>query len=121
TKAAAASPPDRTRIATGRAASPPTAGRRRLAGPALLAGFSAAYLGFACCFAAARPLWTDEIITHHVARLAGPAAIWDILSRGPEHSAPLYPLAAQACYRLMGASPLAMRLPAIVGVWAMTL
>lgn len=62
-------------------------------------------------------LWLDELITLHIARLAGPAAIWSALARGADPNPPITHLLVHYSRALFGEHELALRLPAIVGYW----
>ncbi len=62
-------------------------------------------------------LWLDELITLHIARLAGPAAIWRALVNGADPNPPLTHIVVHLCRALFGERELALRLPAAVGYW----
>jgi len=61
---------------------------------------------------AARPLWYDELLTFHIARLPDLAAIFRAIPG--DGSPPLNFLLARACMKVLGPTELAVRLPAIV-------
>jgi hypothetical protein len=62
-------------------------------------------------------LWLDELITLHIARLAGPAAIWNALAHGADPNPPVTHLLVHYSRAIFGERELALRLPAIVGYW----
>lgn len=86
-----------------------------------LSAFSAAYFAYATTVASSRPFWYDEIITYTVGLQPGAAALWDLLGRGPDASAPLHPMIILGLYGLLPRTELVTRLPAIAGVWVMML
>jgi hypothetical protein len=68
-----------------------------------------------------RPLWYDELITWHVARLPTLAAMWSALNAGVDQSLPLLHLTVRLSHAAFGYSALATRLPALAGYWIMLL
>lgn len=62
-------------------------------------------------------LWLDELITLHIARAGGPAAIWGELARGADPNPPLTHLLVYLCRAIFGEQELAIRLPAMLGFW----
>jgi hypothetical protein len=87
----------------------------------LLALFSVFYFALTIAVAQRKPLWLDEILTYHLARLPSVSTIWAALSDGPDNSPPLNLLAVHAVYQVAGEGPVATRLPSILGVWVMSL
>jgi 4-amino-4-deoxy-L-arabinose transferase-like glycosyltransferase len=83
-----------------------------------LAFFAILYLAITAGFAS-RPLWYDELITWHVARLPDLAAVWNSLRDGADLNPPLLYLLTRAAHGLFGAGELATRLPAIAGFLVM--
>jgi hypothetical protein len=63
-------------------------------------------------------LWLDELITLHIARLSGPAAIWNALWQGVDPNPPLSHLLVHYSRAIFGEHEFALRLPAMVGYWA---
>ncbi|HEV3166339.1 MAG TPA: glycosyltransferase family 39 protein [Isosphaeraceae bacterium] len=88
---------------------------------ALLASFSIFYFALTVAVAQRKPLWFDEILTYHLAKLPSISTIWTALGDGPDNSPPLNLLAVHAVYQLAGEGPVATRLPSILGVWVMSL
>jgi hypothetical protein len=99
----------------------PSSRRFRALNLALLAGFSVLYFALTVVLAQRQPLWFDEFLTYHLARLPSISSIWDALGDGPDASPPLNLVAVHAVYQVAGDGPVATRLPAIVGVWVMSL
>jgi hypothetical protein len=62
-------------------------------------------------------LWLDELITLHIARLSGPAAIWQALWRGADPNPPLSHLLVHYSRLLFGEHEVALRMPAMIGYW----
>jgi hypothetical protein len=98
-------------------ASPPNRGQRGAFWAVLV--FSALYLPGAGILAWHKPLWHDETVTHSLARLHGPSAIWSALRTGSDLNPPLYHVAAHVSQALFGDSAAALRLPSILGFWLM--
>jgi hypothetical protein len=63
-------------------------------------------------------LWADEVVTAYVNHLRL-AQLWPALSSGIDIEPPLFHLITQAFTALLGPTPLALRLPAIIGGWLM--
>jgi hypothetical protein len=95
--------------------------RSRVFNLTLLIGFSGLFLAFVGGLARIKPLWYDELLTYHLARLESVSLIWSALANGPDNSPPFNLLATHAIYRFAGHSPVATRLTAMLGVWVMTL
>lgn len=84
-----------------------------------LACGSAALLMMTGLAASTAPLSVDELVTAHLVRLPTLERLWAALCDGPDPSPPLYHLAARAgVWVLGGESPLALRLPSVLGFWA---
>ncbi len=62
-------------------------------------------------------LWLDELITLHIARLTGPAAIWNALVRGADPNPPITHLLVHYSRSIFGDHEWAYRLPAFAGYW----
>jgi hypothetical protein len=86
-----------------------------------LAALSVVYLVPTCLLAARRPLWHDEIYTLRLARLPGLADLWSALAAGADLVPPLFYVLTRAGLSLLGESPLALRLPAVLGLWVAAL
>jgi hypothetical protein len=98
--------------------------RRTAFGPSrfwVLAGCSALYLIPTCLVAARRPLWHDEIFTLSLARLRALSDVWSALSTGADLAPPFFYLVTRASTASFGESPLALRLPAVLGTLIMIL
>ena len=90
-----------------------------------LASLIAFYLVIACAQAAAKLLWTDELITLAVAHQGSLQGIWRALAAGVDPNPPLSHWLVLESTRVFGQSALAIRLPgllcvllAIVCLWA---
>jgi hypothetical protein len=70
---------------------------------------------FGVATAARLPLWNDELFTYYFGHLPGLDALWGELSRGAEQTPPGFYLITRASIWAFGSSPLALRLPEIVG------
>jgi hypothetical protein len=81
--------------------------------------FSSCYFAGIVTLAARRHMWSDEIQTYHFSRLPSLQTLWRGLSEGPEGSGPLLFLSVRGAYALMGDTPLATRMPSVIGVWVM--
>ncbi|HEY3707398.1 MAG TPA: glycosyltransferase family 39 protein [Terracidiphilus sp.] len=62
-------------------------------------------------------MWLDELITLHIAKHGGPAAIWDALAHGADPNPPVTHLLAHYSRALLGDHEWAYRLPAALGYW----
>lgn len=62
-------------------------------------------------------LWLDELITLHIAKYGGPAAIWEALKRGADPNPPVTHLLVHYSAAVFGDHTWAYRLPAMVGYW----
>jgi hypothetical protein len=62
-------------------------------------------------------LWLDELITLHIARLGGPAAIWHALALGADPNPPIIHILVHLCRSVFGEREFALRLPAMLGYW----
>src|SRR5215467_7819210 len=71
--------------------------------------------------ASAKPLWHDEIYTVLLARLPSAGVHWAALRDGVDFAPPLNGLLTRAVRELAGGGPVAVRVPAMVGFWVMTL
>lgn len=86
-----------------------------------LAVFSLIYFSLECLLASRRELWFDEICTYNISRIPNLSTLWEALSNGPDASGPLHFLSVRLAYLVLGETPLATRLPAMIGVWVMAL
>jgi hypothetical protein len=77
--------------------------------------FSLIYFACAVLLAATRPLWFDELLTLHVCRAVDLSDLWSRLYC--ENNPPLYFVTARLSVGLFGETALALRLPAMIGVW----
>jgi 4-amino-4-deoxy-L-arabinose transferase-like glycosyltransferase len=87
---------------------------------AILLAFTALYGVTSCLLASHRPMWFDELWTYQIAHLPSFSAIWSVLGQGIEYNPPLYFLLAHASQTLLGATELATRLPAVFGIWLLS-
>jgi uncharacterized membrane protein len=76
----------------------------------------AVVLPFALHAAAVRQLWLDEILTYHVLKGGDLGDLWHRLATGTQSDPPLFYLAARASIALFGDTPLAFRLPSVLGI-----
>lgn len=89
--------------------------------PTLLLLYTAVFwaaTGWACV---RERLWFDELITAYLVRLPSLTALWRCLLEATDNNPPLYHLAARASVAVLGESALALRLPAMLGVWLFSL
>jgi hypothetical protein len=82
--------------------------------------FSVAYLTASGIIASHRFLWADEEVTAYMNRLSL-RQLWPALASGTDIEPPLFHLITRAFTSVFGPSPLALRMPAIVGVWLMSI
>jgi hypothetical protein len=82
--------------------------------------FSLAYLASIGIVASRRPLWADEVLTAYMTRL-GWRQLWPALASGVDLEPPLFHLITRAFTSVLGPTPLALRMPAIVGGWLMSI
>jgi hypothetical protein len=83
--------------------------------------FTVCYLLLTCALASHKLLWYDELFTYYLARLPALGDIWSELARGTDLLPPLNHVLTRASIQVLGDTPLAVRLPAIVGFWVMCL
>lgn len=86
-----------------------------------LALFSGCYFTLAVAQANVRPLWNDELFTAYLLSLPSVAHLWEALASGVDLVPPLYHLIVRGLEPVIGAGPVALRLPSIVGFWVMCL
>jgi hypothetical protein len=65
--------------------------------------------------AVSKPLWHDEIFSLYLGTRTTAGGLWNALEAGVDLNPPLYHLAVRASAALLGAGPLATRLPALLG------
>jgi hypothetical protein len=82
---------------------------------------SASYWTYASLRAAYKPIWYDEALTWHIARLPNPSAIMATLYDGADQNLPLTFFSVRAAHALFGYSEWSTRFPAQVGFWVMLL
>lgn len=78
-------------------------------------GMLAVYLGLTGTLATLKPLWNDEIFTYHIARRPTVVEVIRVL-KTIDLNPPIHYLAVRASQAVLGDTPLALRLPSIVGV-----
>ncbi|MBF5044338.1 hypothetical protein FGE12_18210 [Aggregicoccus sp. 17bor-14] len=91
---------------------------RRGAFEALALGAVLLYLVGATAIALTRPLWNDELFTLHMASFPRLADTWTALLTGAEQLPLLYYCLMRAVVQGLGTSPVALRLPALLGYLA---
>ena len=84
-----------------------------------LALIAALYFASCCAASKAKLLWYDEFFTWHVSRLPTIGDIWHALAIGTTNDAPLNYILPRAAAAVLGAGPIALRLPAMFGVAVM--
>ena len=62
-----------------------------------------------------KPLWYDEIVTLYICRLPSMPDVWSALVDSADANPPLFHLLTRVSMWIFGESPLALRLPSIVG------
>lgn len=87
----------------------------------LLALFSVGYFAMTGLLATQKLFWFDELFTWHLSRLPSLVDLWQALAAGVDLNPPLSYLLVRASNTLVGAGPLATRLPAMIGFWLMLL
>jgi hypothetical protein len=83
--------------------------------------FSALYLAVVGLIAARKQLENDELFTLNIARLPRMTDVWAALMTGAEQLPPFFYLLTRISLSVFGESGFTLRLPAIVGFWAMCL
>jgi hypothetical protein len=94
---------------------------RRAATVGLLAAWSAVYFVATYLLSARKPLWFDELVMFHLARLPSLSDLWTALHNGVAFMPPLFILAARYALAVCGDDVIGVRLPAAAGVWLMSL
>jgi hypothetical protein len=79
------------------------------------------YLVIAYLVCEAKMLWDDEFFTVYIARSPTLKDIWTALETGADQHPPFFYILTHFSIRLVGESHLAFRLPAIIGVWIMSM
>ena len=102
--------------AEGKPHSPMGTWLERLAAPALVVVF---FLD-AGLRASIRPLWFDELLAFHVARLPDLGSLWTALRQAADGQPPLVHLLIRFSHALLGEGELATRLPSLLGFGAMS-
>lgn len=72
-------------------------------------------------YAAAAPLWMDEVLALWTAQRPDALTIWHALEQGAEFTPPAYDLGLHVLVRLGFDTPLALRLPSIIAVYGAAL
>jgi hypothetical protein len=85
----------------------------------LVVGFSLAFFSATGLLASRRLLWTDEIVTYHLATQPTCADVWSALCSGPDTLPPLSHFLTRASCWLLGTGEWAIRFPSIAGFWLM--
>lgn len=92
--------------------------KRRVLCLVVVSGF---YFGIAGLIASWRMLWNDELFTLYIARLSNLSEILAALSTGADQNPPSYYLLTHVFLKLLGETPLVVRLPEVLGVFLMSL
>lgn len=85
----------------------------------LVLAFVAIYVVGFSVVAAQGLITNDELFTIYIARLPGLQSVWNALATGVEQTPPLIYLVTRADFALLGNSPLAIRLPELLGFLTM--
>jgi hypothetical protein len=86
----------------------------------LILGFSVAYFAATTLLAGRGILFTDELVTLYMAKLPSAIALWEALSDGADTLPPMGHYTTRVAIQLLGDSHVAIRLPAILGYWLMS-
>jgi 4-amino-4-deoxy-L-arabinose transferase-like glycosyltransferase len=86
----------------------------------LLSSASALYLIVVGLIAVRKPLENDELFTLNIARLPSLSEVWAALLTGGEQLPPLFYVLTRAARAVLGENSFALRLPALLGVWVMS-
>ncbi len=84
---------------------------------AILSLFSVVYFADTCLRASAKYFWFDEIVTALICRLPGWGAVYRATLQGADYNPPLFHFLTRLSELLFGDGLIAVRLPAIAGVW----
>lgn len=79
------------------------------------------YLIVAGLISSRKQLENDELFTLNIARLPSLGEVWAVLLTGAEQLPPFFYVITRVSLSLFGENPVALRLPAILGVWLMGL
>jgi hypothetical protein len=86
----------------------------------LFLAYSFVYFLATLVLARIKLLWLDEFTTLYVSRFHSLSELWSVLKAAVDMNPPLYHLLTRACIWLLGENEIAIRLPAVLGFWAMT-
>jgi 4-amino-4-deoxy-L-arabinose transferase-like glycosyltransferase len=78
---------------------------------------SVLYFVVVFCLSSMKLLWLDELITLHIAKSGGLAAIWQALARGADPNPPITYILVHYSRAIFGDHEFAYRLPAALGYW----
>jgi hypothetical protein len=87
----------------------------------MLALFSGLYLSIVGLIAARKPLENDELFTYNIAKLPTMGDVWSALMTGAEQLPPFFYVLTRASFSLLGENNFALRFPAMLGFWVMSL
>ncbi|MBV9267507.1 MAG: glycosyltransferase family 39 protein [Acidobacteriaceae bacterium] len=82
-----------------------------------LIAFTALYFTQACLIASEKFFWFDELCTLYICRLPSFHETWQAAIHGADYNPPLFYLIERTARALLGEGLIAMRLPAMIGVW----
>lgn len=80
-------------------------------------GLSVLYFFVVFCLSSMKLLWLDELITLHIAKSGGLAAIWHALAKGADPNPPITYILVHYSRAIFGDHEFAYRLPAALGYW----
>lgn len=83
----------------------------------LFVWLSVLYFVVVFCLSSMKLLWLDELITLHIAKSGGLAAIWHALARGADPNPPITYILVHYSRAIFGDHEFAYRLPAALGYW----
>jgi hypothetical protein len=83
------------------------------------AGLSIVYWAVTCALAARKLMWNDELYTYYIAHLPTMRDVWAALMSRGEQTPPLFYVITRLSLRVFGENNLALRLPEMLGFWAM--
>ena len=87
----------------------------------LISIFSLLYFPVIGLIATRKQLENDELYTLNIARLSNLRAVWAALQTGAEQLPPFFYVLTRASLSVLGEGNLALRFPAILGFWVMSL
>ena len=86
----------------------------------LFVALSSLYWPITALLASRKLMWNDELYTYYVAILPSMRDVWAALESGGEQTPPFFYLTTRASFDIFGVNNLAIRLPAMLGLWVMS-